>query len=285
MEKVAVIILNYNSFTQTNQCVCEIRKQKYVNIELIIVDNKSTADSEITDLQQLAQNSYAILLEADKNRGYNAGNNIGIRYALDHNINYILIANPDMLFPDTEYIYKLLNSIIKFPQIAVVGSDIITPEGFHQNPIAFKLSSVDITIGWITNILKKRNHKSDNWNDRYNETRECSILNGCCFLIKADFLKRINLFDERIFLFGEERILGAQVIQNNFRMLYNGKTHAIHNHIQSKEGKQWPRLKMLKNSELLFIRLYANLNTFQRVIAIACIHAKYLFLHLKYYRK
>ena len=78
--KVPVILLNYNSSADCCKCVADLKQQEGVELEIIIVDNCSRKE-DASAVEQLAAEQGCIFIAAKENRGYNAGNNIGLRYA------------------------------------------------------------------------------------------------------------------------------------------------------------------------------------------------------------
>ncbi len=285
MEKVAVVILNFNSYEDTKRCIRGLKKQTNVDVTIIIVDNCSHDPNELKELNRISCETSSILLCASSNRGYNAGNNIGIKYAIEKGFKYVLIANPDMIFNDVLYLSKLFSIVRKHCDIAVVGSDILTPEGHHQNPISFKEEHFIDNFLWIKNLFLPHKEKSYNWNMLYKRSGFCSSLNGCCLLISTEFLKIIGCFDEKVFLFGEERILGRQVKKSGYKMYYYGDVQAIHDHKQKREGNQWKRLKLLRNSEIIYLKCYSDYNYLLKTILWLQLQLKYLLLFIKYRNK
>ena len=57
-----------------------LRAQEGVELEIIIVDNCSREDDALA-VEQLAKAEGCTFIAAKENRGYNAGNNLGLRYA------------------------------------------------------------------------------------------------------------------------------------------------------------------------------------------------------------
>ena len=97
--KISIIILNYNSSSDCRECVADLKRQEGVELDIVIVDNCSPREGEQDAIRQLCANDGCTFIQAKDNRGYNAGNNIGLRYAADRGYKYALIANPDMRFP------------------------------------------------------------------------------------------------------------------------------------------------------------------------------------------
>ena len=104
---IPIIILNYNSSTDCSKCISFLKQQKEVEVEIVVVDNCSRED-DVKTLRKLCSKQQCTLIENHENRGYNAGNNIGLRYAAQKGYKYALIANPDMEFPQKDYLAKMV---------------------------------------------------------------------------------------------------------------------------------------------------------------------------------
>ena len=89
MMKVPVILLNYNSSADCRKCVADLQRQEGVELEIIIVDNCSRKEDALA-VEQLAAEQGCTFIAAAENRGYNAGNNIGLRYTIEILKNYIV---------------------------------------------------------------------------------------------------------------------------------------------------------------------------------------------------
>ena len=80
MSTISVIVLNYNSSADCCKCVADLQRQEGVELEIIIVDNCSRKEDALA-VEKLATEQGCTFIAAKENRGYNAGNNIGLRYA------------------------------------------------------------------------------------------------------------------------------------------------------------------------------------------------------------
>ena len=118
------------------------------DMEIVIVDNCSNDDDRLA-VEELCQKKRCTFIANKVNKGYNAGNNVGLRYAAEKGYEYALIANPDMEFPQTDYLRRLLDIMMADDTIAVCGSDIITPEGIHQSPMK-RDGDWRNSMGWFT---------------------------------------------------------------------------------------------------------------------------------------
>ncbi|MDO4714853.1 MAG: glycosyltransferase family 2 protein [Bacteroidales bacterium] len=255
---IPVIILNYNTHNDCAKCISFLQRQKGVDLEIIIVDNNSSID-DLTALRVICSDTKCTLLESKENRGYNAGNNIGLRYAAQKGYTYALIANPDMEFPQENYIATLVNTIEQEANAVVVASDIVTPEGVHQNPIQRDDNWLS-SWAWIYHFFGYRSTDTYDFIDDYTRSHVCYKVSGCCLLLRIDFLKKIDFFDEGVFLYCEEAILSKQVEHTGHTMYYTPEVYALHRHIKTKKGNPLFRLQHWKNSRYYFIDRYSSYN-------------------------
>lgn len=255
--EIATIILNYNSSADCRKCIGYLKAQQSVETEIIVVDNCSRND-EREDVETLCKEQGCTFIANSENKGYNAGNNVGLRYAAEKGHEYALIANPDMEFPQTDYLATLLAQMQTNEDIVVCGSDIIGADGIHQSPMG-KDGNWRGSIGWIKDVFGKRK-KSDTYDfiDNYKESHYCHKVSGCCFMIRTSFLNEINFFDEKVFLYCEEAILSRQVELAGKRMYYLATAQAVHCHIKSDKGDPVKRFKVWGKSRCYFIDKYSN---------------------------
>ena len=91
-DKNIIVVLNYNDWEET-QRYCEVVKDFSIVDLIIVVDNLSTDDS-MARLKHL-ESEKIVLVCAEENKGYAAGNNVGLRYIIDHKIKgNVIISNP-----------------------------------------------------------------------------------------------------------------------------------------------------------------------------------------------
>lgn len=266
---LAIILLNYNTSSDCRKCVSFLKQQQGVEQEIIIVDNCSQAD-DCNKVKMLCQEEGCTFIPATENRGYNAGNNIGLRYAASKGYKYAMIANPDMEFPQTDYIQKLATEMDNDNEIVVCGSDIISPEGIHQNPMK-RDGDWRGSFDWITGLLKRKPTDTYDFIDNYHENHYCYKVSGCCLMVRMDFVKSIGFFDERVFLYCEEAILSRQTELAGKRMYYLGTAQAVHRHIKSEKGDPAKRFRQLKRSRIQYIKKYSGNTWWGKMIAISSV--------------
>lgn len=268
VNRIAIIILNYNSFSDCKDCIDSIRLQTGIDFEIVVVDNCSRPE-DAEQVKELCKNNKCTFIAAEQNRGYSAGNNVGLRYAADAGYDYMAIVNPDMLFPQHDYFDVLVSAMKQHDDAVMAGSDIILGTSkTHQNPMR--------SIGYCEELL---------WffymfRDRYvyfPTSTYCDALSGCCFVITKDFLHEIGFLDENTFLYEEEAILSAQVKRGGKKMLYVSETMALHNHKENKKGNIINRVRHLRKSRRYYYKNYCRYNMMQKALLYASQELQYLY--------
>ena len=272
--KVAIIILNYNSSTDCSKCIGYLKEQQGIEQEIVLVDNCSREDEcqEVKKLiarfnaEEAAENCHVTFIANKHNTGYNAGNNVGLRYAASQGYDYALIANPDMEFPQQDYLVRLCRAMEERPDTAVVCSDIVGPAGDHQNPMKAD-GSWQTSWQWLPTLLGLRRGHERDWLDSWDESHYCAKAGGCCLMVRLSFMKEINYFDEYPFLYCEEAILAKQVAQAQKKIYYLSDAQALHRHIASAKGDPRPRFRQWRHSRLYYIRQYSGYSWWGKFMA------------------
>src|SRR4051812_38344020 len=87
--RIAALILNWNGGQLTENAVLSVKGQVD---RLIVVDNASE-QPERTRLAEFSALHNVILIQNEENVGYAAGNNVGLRRALDDGFDAVLVMN------------------------------------------------------------------------------------------------------------------------------------------------------------------------------------------------
>lgn len=258
-KRIAVVVLNYNSSTDCKKCVGFLKRQKGVEQEIIVVDNCSREDDREA-VERLCKEQGCTFIGNHENRGYSAGNNIGLRYAAEKGYEYALIANPDMEFPQEDYLKKLIEIMMYDQNIAVCASDIVNTNGAHQNPMREMTYWEELL--WPLTAYKNR--KNDIWFlGDFTRSSYCEKISGCCFMIRISFLQKIDFLDEGTFLYSEEPILAKQVYNERMRTYYYAEAQAVHRHIKSEKGNAKKRMLLLFKSRDYYLSKYSGYNPIQ----------------------
>ena len=219
---VYIIILNWNGLKDTIECLDSVIKLNYPNFRLVVVDNGSTDGS--TDI--ISRNyPKVIVLENEENLGYAKGNNVGIRYALENNADYVWLLNNDTVVEQN----ALLNMVIEAegdPHSGIIGSKIYYPNSGK------KIWFAGAMINWSRGIS---NHIGMNETDvgQYDYVKEIDRVAGCSMLVKREVCNRVGLFDDNFFLYVEEVDWCVRARRAGFKCLFVPSSIVYHKGLTS----------------------------------------------------
>lgn len=179
MDKVLVIIVTYNAHDWIHQCLNSVDMERY---DAFVVDNASTDDT-LSILH--AEYPKAIVRAMDKNLGFGQANNIGLRYALDNEYDYVLLLNQDAwLLPDT--IEKLIVAQKQHPEYWVLSPlQMNTAQG-----------GVEKQFG----VYCKKNHVQLN----IDNPQSVDFVNAAVWLMPIECIKIVGGFDPIFPHYGED---------------------------------------------------------------------------------
>jgi len=124
---ISIIILNYNTFDLTCQCIESIYEYtKNVDFEIIIVDNASTMDEPDNFLELFPKIK---LVKNTENRGFAGGCNDGIKVAKGDTI-LLLNSDTKLLNDAISITYDFLNT---HPNVGIVTCRLENEDGSPQN--------------------------------------------------------------------------------------------------------------------------------------------------------
>ena len=76
-------------------------------------------------------------------------------------------------------------------------------------------------------------------------------LSGCFMFLRTEALKKIGLFDENIFMYGEETDLCRRLIEGGYRTIFFPKVHIFH-HFAKGSHKTWRLTKIGVESAIYY---------------------------------
>jgi len=208
--KITVVVLNWNSHDMTAECIRSLLAMEAGDFEILVVDNGSSDGSVGILRQKFPQ---ITMLPQDRNLGFAAGCNVGMRYALSAGAEYMLLVNNDAIV-DRCLLRALLEEAERHPEAAMVSPKIY----YHDLPN--RLWWVGGTFDHRTGIPKHLGlRKRDT--GKYNVARNIDWATGCVLLIRARALHDTGLFDEQFFGHVEDVDLSLRVRAAGYSIRYS----------------------------------------------------------------
>ena len=261
MMKIAVVVLNYNGLQETRSCLNSLRriKKNNIEVEIIVVDNNSTDGSQIT----LPKERGIKFMQNEKNLGFSGGNNRGIKYALEKNVDYVLILNNDTVV-DENFLVNLVNNKnadISSPKIYFEKGFEFHKDRYTEKQLGEVIWYAGGNIDW-QNIIGKHIGVDEVDNGQFSKSREVDFATGACMLVKREVFEKIGYFDEKYFLYLEDMDFCVRAKKAGFKILFEPKAVVWHKNAAS-IGGSGSNLQdyYFTKSRLLFALKFAKFRT------------------------
>lgn len=171
----------------------------------IVVDNAS--DDGTADAIAAGALPGLRLVRSPVNLGYGAGNNLGIRHCTSE---FILVLNPDVWIAPSD-VLELLRAATSLPDAVALGPRILAPDGQRQSEISFGHGARPTAP-----YVEPEGLVSTRW------------LHGCCLLLRRAHFETMGGFDERMFMYFEEKDLCESATRRGLDCVYVPSASARH---------------------------------------------------------
>ena len=208
---VSCILVNWNGWQNTIECLDALKISNYPDMAVIVVDNGSTNDS-VAKIR--AAHPLVTLLESGKNLGFAGGNNIGIRYALADGAEYVWLLNNDTV-PDPDALSTLVAKASTDRKIGAVASICYYADSPSQVQ-AWAGARVNLWIGYARNSTEP--HRDDWFHSLY----------GASMLVRREAFEDVGLLDEGFFHYWEETEFCLRLRRKGWRLAAAPDSRILH---------------------------------------------------------
>ncbi len=191
IKSIYIIVLNWNGKSDTLTCLNSLQSLTYTNANIVIVDNGSIDDSVAVIKAHYPD---LTLIETGHNLGYAEGNNVGIRYALEHHADYILLLNNDTtVAPD--FLDQLATAAEQNTAVGVFAATLF----YMDQPDTVWFAGAQWNAQTLTFTYPYQDEKLP-----AHITTDTDYACGAALFFRADVARNIGLLDARFFLVWEE---------------------------------------------------------------------------------
>lgn len=262
--KIGVIILSFNNFIDTYECVQSIIDSKTnLSIEICVIDN-SPNDLHFKNLKEKIDNSNVTFIKETKNLGYSHGNNVGLRYFFEKGINLYLILNNDTIVTD----FFADNLFEKWK----TNRGVIAPLIYEYSNKS-KIWSYGGFFDFFTANYKMFTTIS--------LEEKISFLPGCCIFFSREIIDKIGFLAEDYFMYCEDAEYSFKAIKNNFQLIVEKKSVIFHKVSKSSVPNSPFHLYYLFKSRIIFIN--RNFKSFQKFYSYFVTFLQIFYYMLKFF--
>jgi hypothetical protein len=234
---ISVIVLGWNSEKYISPCLKSLEELDLgdVRLEIVVVDNGST-DGTVN----LVKRDFpkVTVIETGSNLGYAGGNNVGIRYALQKNNDFIWIVNPDV-YVDKNSLKELLLTAKKFTSGGIFGSKIYFAPGYEFHKDRYSKSEIGHVIWFAGGVIDWSNmegkHRGVDQVDNGQFDIDCNtdFVTGASMFVRRKVFDVVGLLDEKYFLYYEENDFCQRAIKWGWKLIYVSMSKAWHANAQA----------------------------------------------------
>jgi len=253
--KVGIILLNWNSYDHSFNCIQSLQQCDYPNFEIIVVDNGSMDGSG----NLLKANFPSIhLIASVTNEGFAAGNNRGFEYAIQHDFPYAMMLNNDV-FVEPDFLTKLVDYMGGHPSVGAIQPKIFFN---HDRTKIWNGGSYYLPwLGW--HYSKRYQRKAGTLQSQF---QAVDWITGCAFLTKTSILKEVGLLKEAFFIYYEDADLSFRIRSKGYQLLFHPQSVIYHiagssnkTKIKGKEGYTSPFVHYLNSrNHIWFLKTWTK---------------------------
>jgi len=270
--KLSIVVVTWNSAADIDACIDSINFGS--EFEVIVVDNASTDAT----LGLLHQHHHLRLVENQRNRGYAAANNQGIKLATGE---YVLLLNPDTRI-ELGTLDTLARYLDEHPTVGAVAPRLISPDGTTQYSIrSFPTAG---SLFWELVGLSRLFPKSrlfGRWRMKYfdyDRTAEVEQPMASCLMVRKSVLDSLVpspsslvpsppplvpcVMDERFPMFYNDVDLSKRMADAGWKTVYLADAKIVHRHGASTKQVRARMIRESHRSALRYLRKHDHSGLF-----------------------
>jgi GT2 family glycosyltransferase len=189
---VWAVVLNHQDATDTIRCHRALKRVRYRPLRILVIDNDS-GPGEVAWLRSVG----AEVIESGANLGYAAGNNVGIKAALDGGAEAVWVVNPDTI-PHPRSLRRLVDVLQRHAEVGIVGGRILEAEAATPK-VQSEGGRIDWEAGGRSELIARGEAPG-----RKTALRFVDFVPGAAMLVRSDVFGDVGLLPEDFFMYFEE---------------------------------------------------------------------------------
>ena len=223
--KISATIVTYKNKLHILKQAIESFLDTNLDVKLYIVDNSN--DESIRMLCNEVDGNIEYI-PTKSNVGFGAGHNVILNDPQKLG-QYHIVLNPDIKFKR-----GVLEELVTFMDINTDVGNIMPKVLYPDGSIQYLCKLLPTPMDWIgryiipvKSIKDKLNYKFEMRFSGYNEIMDVPYLSGCFMFLRNEAIKKVGVFDEHIFMYGEDTDLNRR-IGNYYRTIFYPKVQITH---------------------------------------------------------
>lgn len=202
---VSIIIINYNTFGLTCDCIKSLQKETAgINYEIIVVDNNSN-ENEALRLEK--EFPLITVIRSSKNLGFGKANNLGVAKA---NGKYVFLLNSDTIVMGN-VVKDFFDYMENNTEVGIACGNLINKD---KQPMYSYIKKYNIYLNEVRRYIDIINRKVFHKENHYNfsdKVIEVDIVSGADLFIERELYLRNEGFDKNFFMYYEDTDLCLRI--------------------------------------------------------------------------
>ncbi len=252
-------MVSYNVKNYIDHAIDSLLRSRFNDFEIIVVDNHSFDGS----VDRIKNRFHEVKVIAnDKNVGFGKAVNQAAAIATG---DYYLILNPDTVVQENT-ILTFIQYMEKHPEVGMVGPKILNADGTLQLACKRSFPTFKVAIPKMMGLNKL--FPNSTWAGKYNltyldpdQSATVEAISGSCMFIKKDIFQKLNGFDERFYMFGEDLDLCYRIWESGSEIHYVAETQIVHYQGESVKSAPFDSINAFYNAMILFADKHFSTST------------------------
>jgi GT2 family glycosyltransferase len=254
--KVSVVILNWNAMDVLRDCLESLNLSVQPLHEIIVVDNGSTDGSD----KMVKEDFKAVTLIKNKsNFGAPKGRNVGIKWAIQDEIDYVYTLDNDLII-EAETIYRLVKLLDEDRTIGCAGSIIYH---YDKPDIIFNAGNY---VNYTQNLVRSRGLNQKDVG-QFEERTEVDYVGTGAMLTRKSIYESVGLLDPVYIGYGyEDTDFGLRVNRAGHKVVCFTKSKVWHRPFTGVGRYSFKKKYLEARNSIIFMRRYGNLKNWVKFI-------------------
>lgn len=227
MEKVGIVICNYNKQDYVLDCIASVLDSTYTDYKLYVVDNASTDQS--VPLIKERYGSRLTLLVNSENLGGSGGFDTGMRAAMTEGHPYIWCLDNDVLV-DENALKVLVEYADAHPEAGMFGSKVYNMD----DPDTVQQYGVMVNMDDFSTTAKHENELEDFTHPEYEFSNSCAT---CSLMVRREVIEKIGVMPEDNFIYWDDIEWGYKCHLAGYQIVSCQHSQVLHKQGANKEAE------------------------------------------------
>lgn len=212
---IGVLIVTWNRRDDLLECLASVKQSSYPRLGIYVVDNAST---DGTYEAVAARHPDVNLMRSEENLGFAGGNNLGLSWVLEDEIDAAFLLNDDMIIAE-EAVSSLVEKMGD-PDVGALSPKVLV----YSDPETIWAAGGMVDSRGATS----QRHYGELDLGQADEPVEVDYAIGCSMLVKTEVVHRIGFMDSRYYMYYEESDWCRRMRRAGYRILYVPESQTWH---------------------------------------------------------